>query len=106
MDMGLRIQRFSYLVLGFALLVGACSGEAATDSTAASTEAPETTAAVTQPAESTQTTATGGEGSSDSVIRVVNPEEPPSLDMTTQGGSVLPQILLYNTMETDRKSVV
>lgn len=100
MDMGLRIQRFSYLVLGFALLVGACSGEAATDSTAASTEAPETTAAVTQPAESTQTTATGGEGSSDSVIRVVNPEEPPSLDMTTQGGSVLPQILLYNTMET------
>lgn len=80
----------------------ACSDDGTTASSQPDT--PEaTTAATTEDTGSSDTTsATVAETPDDTAqtLRIVNPEEPPSLDFALQTGAVLPQLFLYNTMET------
>lgn len=97
------IYRLAYLLVGLVLVLGACTDDPASDTTAESSvptsDAPATTAGSEGGSEAAAADTTPESGEGNQVIRVVNPEEPPSLDMTTQAGAVLAQVLLYNTME-------
>lgn len=93
------------LLLGLALILGACSSDAdpettttsSSDGGATTTEAPDDTG-------TTEVSEPEGEDDGESngeaeMLRIANPEEPPSLDMATQSSAAIAQMLLYNLME-------
>ncbi len=83
------------LVLGFTLVIAACSSDSGTD------ESTQTTAEATTTSSSPVTVATTApEVSAVTEARIGLQLEPPTLDLTASPAAAIPQVLLYNVYET------
>ncbi len=105
--MGTRMLRLVALLAAMLLLAAACgdvsddlSGDEATDEATTEEEAEEEPATEEPTAEETETADEGGGAVDDGVVDIGLTLEPPTLDFTANSAAAIPEVVLYNVMET------